>query len=293
MKKSMIPAISLIALIAFMFISCEPDVVNPPNLQVTPAEEVTAAPGELVQYNIIISSDTDLSSLTVTVRNGGNIIATADTLFAANAQAAVIDFPFTVPQDAADASLYSITFEALNTSESSMVTRLVNVSIPYGDIKTYTAVILSDIENPNGSSFFSLEDNQLMQLAAAVSNSEKVDIIYYYGATNKATLCAPADQEVEIFEGLDNTPIIDKFATRNNTKMALITMSENDFNAIVHDGPITNNEPENTSTAVKNLSVGNVIFSETVGGKKALVLVKNITGGQGTSEITIEVKIQQ
>jgi hypothetical protein len=293
MKKSVILATTLMVATLILFNSCEPEVVNPPNLQVTPAEEITAAPGELVQYQITISSETDLSSLEVTVKSGENTVATADSIFPANSTIAVIDFPFIVPQEAEDASSYTVTFEAKNTSESSTVTRIINVSIPYGEINTYTAVILSDIENPNGSSFFSLDENKLMQLSAAVAESEKVDLIYYYGISNKATLCAPSDEEVEVFEDRNNTPIINRFATRNDTKLAMVSMSEDDFNAIANDGPIVNNEPESTSTAAKNLEVGNIIFAETVGAKKALILVKNITGTQGTSEITIEVKIQQ
>ena len=293
MKKSFAIFASFGIAALMLFNSCEEEVVTPPNLQVTPAETVMAVPGEEVMYNVIISSDTDLSSFDVTVKLGETLIAMADTVFPENVQSTIIDFPFTVPLSAADASAYIITFEARNTTESSIETRNVDVNIPYGEINSYTAVILSDIENPNGSSFFSLEDNQLMQLATAVSSSEKVDIIYYYGNANEATLCAPADTDVEAFEDANDTPIVSRFNTRNNTKLAAVEMSEGDFTAIVHDGPITSNEPESTATAVTNLAVGDVLFAETVGGKKSLILVKEITGGQGTSEITIEVKIQQ
>ena len=109
-----------------------------------------------------------------------------------------------------------------------------------------------------------------MQLAEAVASSEKVDIIYYYGILIKLPLCAPADKDVEAFEDAADNPIVARFATRNNTKLAAVTMTEDDFNAIVNDGPITHSEPAETSTAVTNLAVGNILFAETVGGKKSL-----------------------
>lgn len=293
MKKSF-AILTIISIASLMlFNSCEPEVVTPPILTVTPAETVTAVPGEQIMYHVILSSDTDLTTFSITVKLGETLIAFADTVFPENIQSSIMDFPFVVPMASADASNYAITFDAKNTSESTIETRMVTVNIPYGEINSYTAVILSDIENPNGSSFFSLEDNQRMQLAAAKATSGKVDIIYYYGATNKATICAPADQGVEVFDGANGQPIVAGFAIRNNTKLAAVTMTEADFNAIVNDGPITSKMPANTSTAVTKLAIGNILYAETVGGKKALILVKNITGGQGTSEITIEVKIQQ
>ena len=276
-----------------LFNSCEPEAATPPNLQVTPTETAMAVPGDVVSYQSIISSDTDLSSFDVLVKFGETLVASADSVFAESTQSAIIDFAFPIPDTVSEATTITLTFEARNESESTTVTRTIDVSIPYGEINSYTAVILSDIENPNGSSFFSLETNELMQLAAATAESEKVDIIYYYGRTNEATLCAPADTEVEVFEDKSDIPIVNRFTTRNSTQLAAVEMLEVDFNAIVNDGPITNNEPESTSTAVTNLAVGDVLFAETVSGKKSLVFVKSITGGQGTSEITIEVKIQK
>lgn len=293
MKKPFILLASFGVAALMLLNSCEPEVVNPPNLQVTPSETVAAVPGDDISYQSIISSDTDLTSFEVTVKIGEVLVAMADTVFPENIQSAIISFPFNVPDTITVATTITLSFEARNADKNAVETRTIDVTIPFRDINTYTAVILSDIENPTGSSFFSLENNQLMQLTTALANSEKVDIIYYYGVTNKATLCAPADTDVEIFTDKNNTPIVTRFPTRNNTKLAAVTMTEAEFNAIVNDGPITQNTPATTSTAVTKLAIGNVLFAVTAGGKKSLILVKNIIGTQGTSEITIEVKIQQ
>lgn len=294
MKKRNLLFLPFAFAVVLLLNSCEPEAVTtPPNLQVTPAETVMAVPGDVVSYQSIISSDTDLSSFEILVKFGETLVASADSIFPASTQSAIIDFAFPVPDSISVETAITITFEAKNEAAAYTATRTIDVSIPYGEINSYTAVILSDIENPNGSSFFSLENNERMQLAAATAESEKVDIIYYFGLTNEATLCAPADTEVEVFEDKSDIPIVNRFETRNNTLLAAVDMLEADFNAIVNDGPITNNEPETTATAVTNLAVGDVLFAETVSGKKSLVLVKDITGGQGTSEITIEVKIQK
>ncbi len=293
MKKKSLLLLSFGLAIMMMMNSCEPEALTPPNLTVTPAETVMAVPGEMLSYRSIVSSDTDLSSFEIQVKMGETLVAMADSTFPVSTTSAIIDFAFPVPDTITMSTTITFTFEARNESESSVVSRTADISIPYGEINNYTAVILSDIENPNGSSFFSLENNERMQLVAATAASEKVDIIYYYGASNQATLCAPADTDVEAFEDKNDNPIVAGFPTRNNTKLALIDMLDTDFNAIVNDGAITMNEPETTFTAVAKLEVGNILFAETVGGKKSLILVKDITGGQGTSEITIEVKIQK
>ena len=293
MKKKSLILLSLGLAVITIMNSCEPETATPPNLQVTPSEAAMAVPGDVITYQSIISSDTDLSTFEIQVKIGETLVAMADSTFPVSTQSAIIDFAFPVPDTITMATTITFTFEARNESESAVVTRTADISIPYGEINSYTAVILSDIENPNGSSFFSLENNERMQLVAAKASSENVDIIYYYGASNQATLCAPADLSVEAFEDKNDNPIVAGFATRNDTKLALIDMMDSDFNDIVNDGPIIMNEPGSTSSAVTKLAIGNILFAETVGGKKSLILVKNITGGQGTSEITIEVKIQK
>jgi hypothetical protein len=154
-------------------------------------------------------------------------------------------------------------------------------------------VIISDIENPDGSSFYSLEDNQLMSINQAELASATVDLIYYYGATNQATLCSPADEEVRAFTGSGGAIIVDRLATKNDTRIAMVDITVAEFEAIADDLTILAKTPATTQTAAPNLAKDKVIWCETVTAKKALVLVKNITGTQGTSYITIEVKVQQ
>jgi len=273
--------------------SCEPTAtVTPPLVTVNPTTEVSAKPGDLLAYQMITSSETDLKTAGINAKFNSTVLYSKDTVFAAGVDQAIINFKFTVPADMADGAVLSLTFTATNT-ESTVVTRTVNVTNPPGEIFTYTAVIMADLENPNGKSFYSVEDNKLMNINEAIAASATVDLIYYYGVTNKASLCAPADVAVEAFEDSHNESIVKKFTTRNNTKLAPVTMTADEFTAITNDLAIKAKQPSATATAVTKLAIDNIVWCENVTGKKALIRVKNITGAQASSLITIEVKVQK
>jgi len=239
-----------------------------------------------------VTSETDLTTAGFSIKYDGSVIYTKDTTFAASITSTTINIGFTVPTTMPDGAVLNLTFSASN-SEQTQVTRTVNITIPAGEINTYTAVIMSDIENADGSSFYSIEDNKLMKLNEAITASGEVDVIYYYGATNKATLCAPSDTEVEAFTGKDNTSVVKKLTTRNATKLASVATTTAQFDAITDDVAIKAATPTATYTAVKQLAKGNVLYTETVTGKKALVKVVDISGTSSNSYITIEVKVQK
>lgn len=292
MKKLKFLALAIIIL-PLAIQSCKTDkVVTPPVVVVSPAETVTAKPGDILTYEMVITSETDLTSAEFSVRFNGNIVVTKDSAFVAGTLAATIAINFTIPETLQDGDVLSLSFTATNT-EQTIVTRTINIVIPPGEIYTYTAVIMSDLKNPEGKSFYSAEDNKLLNITEALAASGTVDLIYYYGATNKATLCAPADKEVEIFEDIHNESIVLKFTTRNDTRLAPVTMTLPEFDAITNDLTIKAKAPATTATAAKTLAIGNILWCETATGKKALIKVVNITGAQATSFITIEVKIQK
>ena len=239
-----------------------------------------------------IISETDLTMASITVKVNSTAMDPVDTTFVAGTLSATINFQLTIPGTMVTGDVITIAFSATNT-EQTVVTRTINISVPPGEIFTYTAVIMADLENPNGKSFYSVEDNKLMNINEAIAASATVDLIYYYGVTNKASLCAPADVAVEAFEDSHNESIVKKFTTRNNTKLAPVTMTADEFTAITNDLAIKAKQPSATATAVTKLAIDNIVWCENVTGKKALIRVKNITGAQASSLITIEVKVQK
>jgi hypothetical protein len=261
-------------------------------LTVNPADAVTAKPGDVLTYQMLIYSDTDITKAQFSAKFNSTVLSSKDSTFSAGLTSAIVDVSFTVPETMTDGAVLSLTFSATNTLTTTL-TRTVNITIPPGEIYTYTAVIMADLENPDGKSFYSIEDNKLMNINAAILASSEVDLIYYYGATNKASLCAPADVAVEAFQDSHNESIVKKFTTRNNTKLAPVTMTIAEFNAVTNDLAIKAKEPATTTTAATKLAVDNVIWGETITGKKALIKVVSITGAQTNSLITIEVKVQK
>lgn len=292
MKPFPIITLALAACVLMIVSSCEPTTVTPPLVTVNPVEDVTAAPGDKLTYQMLINSDSELKTAGFTAKFNSTMLASADTVFPAGLEAAIIDIEFVVPETMADGAVLTLTFTASNT-EQTVVSRTVNVVIPPGEINTYTAVIMSDLENPEGKSFYSIEDNIRMNINEAIAASGTVDLIYYYGATNKATLCAPADKAVEAFKDSKEEVIVNKFTTRNNTKLAAVTMTVAEFNAVTNDVAIKAKTPTATNTAVPSLAKDNIIWCESVTGKKALVKVVSIAGTQSNSFITIEVKVQK
>jgi hypothetical protein len=292
MRKLIVPLFLFVMVLVMTLPSCTPDpVATPPVMQVTPSSPVTAKPGAALNYEVMISSDTDLKKVEMTAKLDATVLFTTDSTFPAGAQAAIVNFSFTVPNSVSAGSVISLEFLATNDGSSKLITTTITVEA--GEINTYTAVIMSDLENPDGSSFYSLEDNKLMTLSQADVASGEVDLIYYYGATNKATLCAPDDQDIRAFTDSHGAVVVDRLEVMNDTRIGMVEMAVADFNAVTNDGPILAKKPATTSTAANNLVKDKVIYCETVTGKKALVLVKNITGTQGTSYITIEVKVQK
>ncbi len=291
-KKSLfMVTVTVFGLAAFLF-SCTPTpIASPPVVNVSPSITTTARPGEKMNYEVTVSSDTDLKKVEMTGKIDNIVLFTADTVFPAGVRAAMVIFIAPIPVTVAAGSTIVVDFVVTNEGEMTTVPR--NIQIIAGEIYSYTAVIMSDLENPEGSSFYSVEDNLLMSLNQAALSSGEVDLIYYYGATNKATLCSPADESVRAFTDSNGQIVVDRLLTKNNTKLALVGMTVADFNAITDEGPVMASKPATTFSATNNLVKDQVLYCQTVTGKQALILVRNITGTQATSYITIEVKVQK
>jgi predicted transcriptional regulator len=126
----------------------------------------------------------------------------------------------------------------------------------------------------------------------ATANQNKVDFVYFYGATNLATLASPSDTDAQtIF-----TAIAD-WTTINATKLGATTLTATEFDAIDDDAEIVIAATGLTATKANTLEVGDVIAFETAStsanaSKKGLLKVVAITP-ENTGTITIAVKVQQ
>jgi hypothetical protein len=162
--------------------------------------------------------------------------------------------------------------------------------VPSGPINTFSMKIMGAQQSSTGSSFASI-DGSVYSLADAKTNAAKVDWLYFYGATNFATLAAPDDAAAAtIFT--DPTNGLQTWAVKNNTRFKLVT-DVIDWNSITDDAIIKAQTASGvTNTKINNLAVNNILSFIASSGKLGMIKVESISGtSDGT--ITISVKVQQ
>jgi hypothetical protein len=159
-----------------------------------------------------------------------------------------------------------------------------------GPINEFSMKIMGAQQNSNGSSFASI-DGTVYALADAKINSSKVDWMYFYGATNLATLAAPDDAAAAtIFT--DPTNGLQTWAVKNPTRFKLVT-DPIDWASITNDEVIIAQTSSGVDqTKIPTLAPGKYLAFIASSGKKGLIKVESITGEEDGT-ITISVKVQQ
>ena len=159
-----------------------------------------------------------------------------------------------------------------------------------GPIDSFDLKILGAQSASAGSSFASI-DGSVYSLAEAKANQAKVDWMYYYGASDFATIAAPDDANAAtIFTNATNG--LQTWTTKNATRFKLVT-DVITWDNITDDAVIVQQTASGvTQTRITSLSVGKYLAFITASGKKGLIKVDNLTTGSSGS-ITISVKVQQ
>jgi hypothetical protein len=193
------------------------------------------------------------------------------------------------------AGVYEYTFIATDKDGlQDTKTIVVTVQAAGVDVDSYTDIILGADNNATlGSSFASI-DGSIYLLADAKTNSDKVDFVYFYGATNKATIAAPSDADAQtVFSS--PTSGIATWTVKNATSLATTTLTAAQFDAIATDLDIAAVTAGTVGTKVNNLAVGNVIYFETAStsanpSKKGLAKVTALTA-EKTGSVTLQIKV--
>ncbi|MDG5799046.1 hypothetical protein QA597_01560 [Marinilabiliaceae bacterium ANBcel2] len=154
------------------------------------------------------------------------------------------------------------------------------------DIETYSAKLLGSHKNTDYGSSYNSSDNLVYILSDARENSELIDFIYFYGASNLATLASPDDSDAA------SVLTMSDWETRNSTTLALTEITKEQFNSMEDDRLITEAAEDASGTKANELSEGDVVFFETAAGVKGVVLVKGISEGDD-GYMEIKVKIQK
>lgn len=124
------------------------------------------------------------------------------------------------------------------------------------------------------------------------ANKSSIDLAYYFGNTNKATITSPTDNTMQgLYSGLSWTGV-------NTTALYKTTLTSAQYDAIVtsnSDAQITALAATVTTwvSSVNLLTTGNVILFKTAGNKLGLIKVENLTGTTANdSQIDLSVAVQ-
>jgi hypothetical protein len=158
-----------------------------------------------------------------------------------------------------------------------------------GPINSYTDKILGSYQSATGSSFASI-DGTVYSLADAKANSEKIDWVYFYGATNAATIASPMDDDAQNVYN-DATNGIATWDIKNDTKFKKV-VDNIDWADITDDTILKEQAVGADQTKINQIAVGDLISFVAANGKTGMIKIDNIvTGTDGT--IDISVKVQQ
>ena len=248
----------------------------------------TVVAGSTIRYGAtIVSNDDKLKTVEVTASIGGAQASTVVTI-ATEAKTYNLDTTYSVGNTE---TTIVLTIKATDDNgESTSKSITLNVKKAAGAINQYTATLLGGQSNANTGSYYATASNSVYTQSTAPANSAAIDIIYYYGSNNKATLVAPSDATVG--GGSGNLTLATILTKKNATQFAASGLTAAQFDAITDDAQITAITPSSPSTISKDLALDNVILFKTEAGKLGLIKVANLkTGDTGT--ITIDVKVQK
>ena len=286
------------------FYSCTDEAKDPPTLNVTEVAGATYTAGSVVTYEIIAASNTDLTYFeanpNVVGGAGTGVIVTvpADALtydnlggydFDNNLSNVTFTYAYVVPSTGiANGTVIDIEFYLEDKDADNSVTKSFTITSGAGNISRFTAVLMGAQSSTTGS-FLDANTGTVYVQATANTNQSLIDVVYYYGNTNLATLCAPNDETVG--GGGTNFSLCEGWTTKNATTFGPSSVTSAEFDAMTDDSVLSEISGL-SATKSTSLDVSNVIAFMTADGKKGLIKVSALEA-VNTGTITINVIIQE
>ncbi len=277
----------------FFFNSCESDGdAVAPSLNITSGEAITANANSTIVIKWRADAG-DAKLATFTIKEGNATIVDEN-----NRDWNSMDIPNSENETYIDSAIVRVgnvdtEFTLIVTDKDDVfTTKMVVVTLdatPTGDpILEFTARLMGAQSNLDVGSFLDAATGIVYLQDAAEANSADIDIVYYFGSTNAATLTAPDDGTVNGGEG--NLSLCVDFDTKNATRFSATDLTPVEYGLIEDDLGFGNIDPK--ATKITQLAVNDVIAFETADGKKGVLMVDELDeGSDGT--ITINVKIQE
>lgn len=166
----------------------------------------------------------------------------------------------------------------------------------YGSINSYSAKLLGGQNNLTIGSFFATDSGSVISSTAAsasVATQGRIDLVYFYGTSNQASIGAPNDTVVAVAH--NGSTSLPNWTTKNATKFYATSLSASAFTSSNNDSLIKSIDATlYTSSLTNMLTVGKVVAFKTAAGKYGLYHVSAIGGTTGSDRsITIDVKVQK
>lgn len=276
--KKMAYLLSLTLIASLSFFSCDnaedneaPTVTNLKVNGVAVSDAVTVKAGE-VTITFDLSDNTEIKNYTVLA--GSTSIASKEV--------GADKISVTVTYNLVSSVIITIN---VTDDDDKTATRTFNLNRD-ANIKSFTPVLMGASGNTNGSLFSSLSGS-VIKLINGSDSSANVDIVYYYGASNLATLGAPSNSDVQSVYGS-----IKDWGTKNQTSFKLTALTAAQFDAKTTDTDLAEaytNVAGSGDTQVTKLDVGSVVAfksKEKYGLAKVTALDKSTDGA-----ITLYVKV--
>jgi hypothetical protein len=166
----------------------------------------------------------------------------------------------------------------------------------YGDVNAYSAKMMGGQNNATLGSFLATDNGEVITSSAAGASTTvqaRVDLVYFFGTTNQASMGAPNDSVVAIAHA--GSTSLPTWTTKNATKFVKTTITPADFIASNNDSLVkTINAATISGSLVNMLANDNIVAFKTASGKLGLFHVQSIDGTTGSDRsITINVKVQK
>lgn len=294
--------LGLLILTGMFFSSCKKDEdPNPPTINFKGGTHVptgmdyidgditlTTAEQFMVGLTASSNSDANLKNIKI-IRDFENVISITqfDSTFNESSFAADIIF-MAYPTPGTEVWTFTVTDK--NDLTSSVSFTITTEQVASGIIE-YTDKILGSHQSATGSSFASF-DGSVYSLADAKANAEKIDFLYFFGATNLATLAAPDDADAaNVF--FDATNGLQTWSVLNDTRFKDAGLTSAQFDAVMNSTElfIIASQPAPDASKASELEVDDVLAFKTAAGKYGLVKVTNIVeGAAGNIEISVKVE---
>jgi hypothetical protein len=262
---------------------------NPISITVTPMT-ATAKGGDSVYYSISITDNNTLKDVVISETQGGGTEAQLAS-YSLTGKSYSFNYAYHVPVGfTGDIKIKFLVDDASNTNS---VTATVTVGATGIDYNSYSAVLLGSFGDPVGS-FYGSSNNVVYTKGPAASNATLVDMIFFYGSSNKYSLAAPSDA---VFTSSITSLGVSGWSHRNVTNFKMTTLA--DFSAVTKGADIATAYTNATGAEVtlsNNLAAGNILAFKTEAGKYGLCKVVDVTGGDastGAGEMHIQVIVQK